>query len=104
MIESTIAARRAIEALRAGVPNGDAVRALGSHQSEILAEFQASVAATSLEEGARRVVGRAGFLELTQLHHRGHDAEQTPMSASAGRCMIHPLGSHQLSLSSFSRL
>jgi hypothetical protein len=44
MIDSTIADRRAIEALRAGVPNGDAVRALGSDQTEILAEFEAKLA------------------------------------------------------------
>ncbi|MFC7673267.1 BREX system ATP-binding domain-containing protein [Mycolicibacterium sp. GCM10028919] len=41
MIESAVHDRRAIEALRAGVPNGDAVRALGSGQSEIIAEFEA---------------------------------------------------------------
>lgn len=39
MIGQTISERRAIEALRAGVPNGDAVRALGSGQSEIINAF-----------------------------------------------------------------
>lgn len=43
MIESTVHDRRAIEALRAGVPNGDAVRALGSGQSDIIAEFEAKL-------------------------------------------------------------
>jgi hypothetical protein len=37
-IES-VAARRAIEALRSGVPNGDAVRALGCNQPEVEARF-----------------------------------------------------------------
>jgi len=40
MIDGTISERRAIEALRAGVPNGDAVRALGSGQSEIIRLFE----------------------------------------------------------------
>jgi len=40
MNEATVAQRRAIEALRAGVPNGDAVRALGSGQSEIIGAFE----------------------------------------------------------------
>lgn len=40
MIDATISERRAIEALRAGVPNGDAVRALGSGQSAIVHAFQ----------------------------------------------------------------
>jgi len=44
MIESTVHDRRAIEALRAGVPNGDAVRALGSHQTEIITEFEGKLA------------------------------------------------------------
>lgn len=56
MIESTIAARRAIEALRAGVPNGDAVRALGSHQWEILDEFQAKLA-NAAEMAAKEPTG-----------------------------------------------
>ncbi|MGO9733518.1 BREX system ATP-binding domain-containing protein [Mycobacterium sp.] len=43
MIESIISDRRAIEALRAGVPNGDAVRALGSDQPEILQNFEAKL-------------------------------------------------------------
>ena len=38
-IESPLAARRAIEALRAGVPNRDAVRALGSAQPQVEQEF-----------------------------------------------------------------
>ncbi|MGE2731761.1 BREX system ATP-binding domain-containing protein [Mycolicibacterium vaccae] len=39
MNRQTISERRAIEALRAGVPNGDAVRALGSDQTEIIKAF-----------------------------------------------------------------
>lgn len=39
MNRQTISERRAIEALRAGVPNGDAVRALGSDQSDIIDAF-----------------------------------------------------------------
>jgi hypothetical protein len=56
MIESTIADRRAIEALRAGVPNGDAVRALGSDQSEILAEFETKLG-NAAEMDARQATG-----------------------------------------------
>ena len=41
MDNETISERRAIEALRAGVPNGDAVRALGSGQHEIIDAFDA---------------------------------------------------------------
>jgi hypothetical protein len=48
MIDETISERRAIEALRAGVPNGDAVRALGSGQSEIIRLFE-----DKLENAAR---------------------------------------------------
>lgn len=44
MNEQTISERRAIEALRAGVPNGDAVRALSSDQTEIADEFQRRLA------------------------------------------------------------
>lgn len=39
MNKQTISERRAIEALRAGVPNGDAVRALSSAQSDIINAF-----------------------------------------------------------------
>ncbi|WP_431235135.1 BREX system ATP-binding domain-containing protein [Mycolicibacterium psychrotolerans] len=35
----SVSDRRAIEALRAGVPNGDAVRALGSNQTDIISAF-----------------------------------------------------------------
>jgi hypothetical protein len=42
--EQTISERRAIEALRAGVPNGDAVKALGSGQKEIIAAFEDKLA------------------------------------------------------------
>jgi len=40
MTEGKISDRRAIEALRAGVPNGDAVKALGSGQAQIIGVFQ----------------------------------------------------------------
>jgi hypothetical protein len=39
MIESIVANRRAVEAIRAGVPNGDAVRALSSYQPHIVSAF-----------------------------------------------------------------
>lgn len=38
-ITGAVANRRAIEALRAGVPNGDAVRVLGSNQSHVISAF-----------------------------------------------------------------
>ncbi|AMO59925.1 P-loop Domain of uncharacterised function (DUF2791) [Mycolicibacterium phlei] len=44
MISETISERRAIEALRAGVPNGDAVRALGSGQTAIVKRFDDALA------------------------------------------------------------
>lgn len=43
MNKETISERRAIEALRAGVPNGDAVRALSSAQSEIINAFDSKL-------------------------------------------------------------
>lgn len=50
MIDGSISERRAIEALRAGVPNGDAVRALGSGQTEIIGLFDDKLAnAASVE-------------------------------------------------------
>ena len=42
-----VSARRAIEALRSGVPNGDAVLALGCAQPEIEAAFRAQLGATT---------------------------------------------------------
>lgn len=44
MNEQTISERRAVEALRAGVPNGDAVRALGTDQAEIVDAFENKLA------------------------------------------------------------
>lgn len=40
MTEASLTARRALEALRAGVPNRDAVRALGFHADELLTTFE----------------------------------------------------------------
>lgn len=58
MNEQTISERRAIEALRAGVPNGDAVRALGSDQPEIVDAFQDKLTnAAEIEAG-----GATGFV------------------------------------------
>jgi hypothetical protein len=54
-MDPTLTARRAVEALRAGVPSRDAVAALGSGQSAIEDRFQA------LCEGVR---GAAGGLLL----------------------------------------
>lgn len=52
MIGETTADRRAIEALRAGVPNGDAVRALGSGQTEIIGAFDDVLANAASTEAA----------------------------------------------------
>ena len=52
MIQSTISERRAIEALRAGVPNGDAVRALGADQSEIIQAFEEKLSNAAALEAA----------------------------------------------------
>jgi hypothetical protein len=53
-------ARRAIEALRAGVPNRDAVRALGSAAPEIEDRFQHLL--STVQEQGSEVGGPAGFL------------------------------------------
>lgn len=58
MSETLISERRAIEALRAGVPNGDAVRALRSDQSAIIQAFDDRLAnAAELD-----AVGPNGFV------------------------------------------
>lgn len=58
MMEASISDRRAVEALRAGVPNGDAVRALGTDQSEIIQAFDDKLAnAAEIEAG-----GATGFV------------------------------------------
>lgn len=44
MSKQSISYRRAVEALRAGVPNGDAVRALGTDQAEIIGAFEGKLA------------------------------------------------------------
>jgi hypothetical protein len=75
--DETISERRAIEALRAGVPNGDAVRALGSSQQEIIDAFdgQLSNAAEITARGATGFVfsgtfgsGKSHLVE--ELHQR----------------------------------
>ena len=76
MIETTVSERRAIEALRAGVPNGDAVRALGSHQSEIIAEFESKLANAGETEAGEQtglvITGSFGSGKshlVEELHH-----------------------------------
>ncbi len=46
---SSVDARRAIEALRSGVPNGDAVKALGSNQQPIEDKFRQQLQATTAD-------------------------------------------------------
>jgi hypothetical protein len=58
MIQAIISERRAIEALRAGVPNGDAVRALSSDQAEIIHAFDDKLANAAAVEAA----GPTGFV------------------------------------------
>jgi hypothetical protein len=60
MLDQQVQARRAIEALRAGVPNGDAVRALGSAAPEIEEQFRAQLAAVA--EGGPESGGPTGLL------------------------------------------
>jgi hypothetical protein len=55
---SKVSERRAIEALRAGVPNGDAVRALGSDQAEIIREFEDKL----VHAGSLEAIGPTGFV------------------------------------------
>jgi len=52
-------ARRAIEALRAGVPNGDAVRFLGANQEDIIDRFSAGLLVAS---GEREKSDSRGFI------------------------------------------
>lgn len=77
MIRETVSERRAIEALRAGVPNGDAVRALGSGQSEIVRLFEdklENAASVQASEAAGFVIsGRFGSGKshlVEELHQR----------------------------------
>jgi len=60
MTEAEVAHRRAIEALRAGVPNRDAVRALGCSQPHIEEKFREQLAAC--REGAERIEQARGLL------------------------------------------
>jgi len=55
-----LACRRAVEALRSGVPNADAVTALGSGQGDIEVEFSDLLDTVGGEPGGRR--GRASML------------------------------------------
>jgi hypothetical protein len=57
--EQRLARRRAVEALRSGVPNADAVRELGSGQSDIEDRFTELLAAVADPRGRR---GRASML------------------------------------------
>ena len=49
-----IHARRAIEALRAGVPNRDAVRLLSTHQPQVEARFRRQLGALGEDAAAAR--------------------------------------------------
>ena len=63
MSDTRIQDRRAIEALRSGVPNRDAVRVLGSSQAEIEQQFRRQLLA-ELQTAATRAKGlllRGGF-------------------------------------------
>ncbi|MGH3495161.1 MAG: BREX system ATP-binding domain-containing protein, partial [Sciscionella sp.] len=78
-----LAERRAIEALRSGVPNSDAVTALGSGQSDIEGKFSELIDAVARDGGARR--GRASLLlgagfgqgKSHLLTHLGHLARES---------------------------
>jgi hypothetical protein len=61
MTEQRVQDRRAIEALRSGVPNRDAVRVLGSSQPDIEARFAEQLEAIQAGESARGVLVRGGF-------------------------------------------
>ncbi|HEX8487475.1 MAG TPA: BREX system ATP-binding domain-containing protein, partial [Propionibacteriaceae bacterium] len=78
-----LARRRAIEALRSGVPNGDAVDALGSGQSQIEDQFTALLERVTGERSGPRSRGSmligAGFGEgkshlLAHLSHLARSA------------------------------
>lgn len=59
-LEAKVQSWRAIEALRSGVPNRDAVRALGSSQPDIEARFREQLAAC--EDGLRKGAAHAGII------------------------------------------
>lgn len=61
MREDGVAAKRAIEALRSGVPNRDAVRELGSNQPEIAAGFDDLLARASTDRPAGGIVVAGDF-------------------------------------------
>jgi hypothetical protein len=81
MNKATISERRAIEALRAGVPNGDAVRALGTDQSEIIAAFDERLA----NAAALEAVESTGFvISGTFGSGKSHLVEELHQRALAG--------------------
>ena len=61
MSEQRVQDRRAIEALRSGVPNRDAVRVLGSSQPEIEERFAEQLAAIKAGEISSGLLVRGGF-------------------------------------------
>ncbi len=61
MSDSRIEDRRAIEALRSGVPNRDAVRVLGSSQAEIERRFRQLLAELRGGDAAKGLLLQGGF-------------------------------------------
>ena len=59
-LEAKVQSRRAIEALRSGVPNRDAVHALGSSQPDIEAQFRKQLAA--VKDGLQQGTAHAGTI------------------------------------------
>jgi P-loop Domain of unknown function (DUF2791) len=59
--DGTVALRRTIEALRAGVPNRDAVRELGTSQAHIEEEFAKLLDAVQAQDGNRGLLVDGGF-------------------------------------------
>jgi hypothetical protein len=72
----TLDARMAVEALRAGVPNGAAVRLMGTEQTAIEHGFEAALAAAWSDSGpARTGIGMAGGFGTGKSHLLGYLAE-----------------------------
>jgi hypothetical protein len=74
-------ARTAIEALRAGVPNGAAIRQMGTEQTDIEHAFEAALAAAWVDAGQARTgigpagIGMAGGFGTGKSHLLGYLAE-----------------------------
>lgn len=80
--DTQIQARRAIEALRSGVPNRDAVAALGTAQDAVVQSFRSMLSGVTTDDPGRTSAGRRGLIlgggfgsgKSHVLEHLAHEA------------------------------